>query len=58
MKVEFILGTGFENAVHKEIVDLPENSSGGDIENVYQEWINSLLNKGWFVLGENDECNN
>ena len=55
MKVEFILGTGFANATHKEIVELPDNYSGEDIENVYQKWVNSLLNKGWFVLGDDDE---
>ena len=56
MKVEFILGTGFENKIHKEIVELPDNYSGEDIEGIYQEWVNAFLNKGWFVLGENDEC--
>lgn len=56
MKVEFMLVTGFENKIHKEIVELPDNYSGEDIENVYQEWVNALLNKCWFVLGANDEC--
>ena len=55
MKVEFILGTGFANAIHKEIVDLPDDYSGEDIEDIYQEWANEFLDKSWSILGDDDE---
>lgn len=56
MKVEFTLGTGFANAVHKEIVDLPDDYSEEDIEDIYQEWANNFLDKSWSILGGDGEC--
>ena len=56
MKVEFILGTGFANAIHREIVDLPDDYFGEDIEDVYQEWANNFLDKSWYILGDDGEC--
>ena len=57
MKVEFTLGTGFANGTHKEIVDLPDNYTEDDIEDSYQEWANDFLDKSWYILGVDDECN-
>lgn len=50
MKVEFILGTGFAGAIHKELVDLPNDYTEDDIEEIYQEWANNFLDKSWSIL--------
>ena len=54
MKVEFILGTGFAGATHKELVELPDDCAEDDIEEMYQEWYNNLLDKSWHILEEKD----
>ena len=55
MKVEFILGTGFAGATHKELVDLPDDYAEDDIEDMYQEWANSFLDKSCHILEEIDD---
>lgn len=55
MKVEFLLGTGFAGATHKEIVEIPYDYSEKDIEEMYQEWANGFLDKCWTILEGNDE---
>lgn len=56
MKVEFILGTGFAGATHKELVKLPDDFTESDIEDTYQEWANSFLDKSWSILEERDNA--
>lgn len=56
MLVKFNLGTGFAGANHKEILDLPDDYSEDDIEDVYQDWANNFLDKYWIILEDNDEC--
>lgn len=50
MKVEFILGTGFAGETHKELIDLPNDYTEDDIEEMYQEWANNFLDKSWHIL--------
>lgn len=55
MKVEFILGTGFAGATHKELVELPNDYTEDDIEEMYQEWANNFLDKSWYILEDIDD---
>ena len=57
MRVEFNLDTGFAGANHKEVLDLPDDYSEDDIEDVYQDWTNNFLGKYWIILEDSDECN-
>lgn len=55
MKVEFILDTGFAGATHKELVELPNDYTEDDIEEMYQEWANNFLDKSWYILEDIDD---
>lgn len=55
MKDEFLLGTGFAGATHKEIVEVSDDYSEDDIEEMYQEWANNFLDKCWIILEKPDE---
>lgn len=54
MKLKYTLSIGFCNAEHKETVELPDDSTDGDIELDYQTWCNNYIDGGWRKIDESD----
>lgn len=52
MKVKFSLGIGIHNATHKEEVELPDDYTEDQIEEVYLDWRSNYLDGGWTKLDE------
>lgn len=51
-RVKFTLSIGFANARHTAYEEFEDDITDQEIEEIYQQWVQSYLDGGWSVEGD------
>lgn len=47
-KVHFYLGIGYPSAKHETIIEVEDDLTDDEIQEMYDEWANNYLEKEWW----------
>lgn len=50
MKIKMTLGIGYPNANQEEIIEVADDASEEEIEEIWQEWSNNYIDGGFEII--------
>lgn len=49
-KVHFYLGIGYPSATHEVIIEVDDDCTDDEIQEMYDEWAETYLEKEWWII--------